>query len=67
MQKVIAYLVKKYQKNASFALRASCRFSPSCSGYMLLAVDKYGPIRGTMKGLQRLFRCRPPYGGIDIP
>ncbi len=56
-----------YQKFAPLSLRASCRFEPSCSNYMLLAIEKYGFWKGFFKGVRRLFRCRYPNGGIDYP
>jgi len=36
-----------------------CRHVPSCSQYMLDAVDKHGPIRGTWRGIKRVGRCHP--------
>ncbi len=39
-----------------------CRFQPSCSQYMLDAVERYGPIRGGWRGLKRICRCQP-WGG----
>lgn len=56
-----------YQKFAPASLRASCRFEPSCSNYMLLAIKKYGFFKGFFKGIRRLLRCRYPNGGIDYP
>ena len=56
-----------YQKHAPERLRGSCLFTPSCSEYMLLAIDKYGTLRGVTKGLRRLCRCHHPYGGEDYP
>lgn len=56
-----------YQKYAPESLRASCLFQPSCSEYMILAINKYGTIKGTYKGIKRLLRCHSPNGGIDYP
>lgn len=56
-----------YQKHAPEKLRQSCLFVPSCSEYMLLAVDKYGFFVGLYKGLNRLSRCHHPNGGEDYP
>jgi putative membrane protein insertion efficiency factor len=56
-----------YQKLAPESVRGACRFEPSCSNYMLLAIKKYGFARGFVKGLKRLRRCRPPNGGVDYP
>ena len=44
-----------------------CRFTPSCSEYMVQAVKKYGIIRGGVKGVWRLLRCNPfVKGGQDL-
>ena len=39
-----------------------CRFQPTCSQYMIDAVNKYGPPRGGWRGLKRIARCHP-FGG----
>ena len=56
-----------YQRYAPERLRASCLFTPSCSQYMLLAIEKYGAFRGVFKGIRRLCRCHHPNGGVDLP
>lgn len=66
--KYIAFLwVKLYQKFAPEKVRRSCLFYPSCSQYMLLAIEKYGFWKGFWKGLKRLGRCHYPNGGEDYP
>lgn len=49
------------------SMRDSCRFIPTCSTYMIMAINKYGLIIGIIKGIKRLIRCKPPNGGIDYP
>lgn len=45
-----------------------CRFYPSCSHYFIQAVQKHGPLRGTLKGIGRVCRCHPWHpGGFDPP
>jgi len=45
-----------------------CRFEPSCSEYMIGALQKHGPIRGVGRGMARLARCHPWHpGGYDPP
>ncbi len=48
-------------------IRLACVFEPSCSEYMILALAKYGLIRGGYKGICRLLRCHYPNGGEDYP
>lgn len=44
----------------------TCRFLPHCSDYSYEAIQKYGILRGTFKGLWRILRCNPfSKGGYD--
>lgn len=60
-------LVLVYKAFAPMSVREQCRFIPSCSTYMILAIKKYGVLIGVLKGVHRIIRCRPPNGGIDYP
>ncbi|MBX9792540.1 MAG: membrane protein insertion efficiency factor YidD [Pirellulales bacterium] len=61
-------LVRVYQISLSPILGGHCRFEPSCSNYFILAVQKYGPWRGALKGAWRVCRCNPfSAGGHDPP
>jgi len=64
---ILIKLIFFYQNHAPTAMRQSCRFEPSCSNYMILAILKYGSFKGILKGLKRIFKCRYPNGGIDYP
>lgn len=55
-------LVKFYQVCISPLKPATCRFTPTCSQYMIEAIRKYGPIKGIWLGTKRLLRCHP-WGG----
>lgn len=66
-KRVLILAVKLYQAVAPAKLRKRCRYEPSCSAYMLLAVEKYGPWKGLIKGLKRWKGCKPPNGGYDLP
>ncbi len=45
---------------------SGCRFYPTCSRYSYQAIEKYGIIRGSFKGLKRILRCHPfNHGGHD--
>jgi putative membrane protein insertion efficiency factor len=67
MGRLIIALVRLYQRFAPHSIRARCRFEPSCSEYMIGAVEKHGAIRGVRQGIGRLSRCHYPNGGIDLP
>jgi len=61
-------LVRIYQKLIRPTLPPMCRFEPGCSEYFVLAVQRYGPIRGGAKGAWRICRCNPwNKGGWDPP
>ena len=60
-------LVLAYKSFAPLSTRNRCRFTPTCSTYMLMAIGKYGLFVGVYKGIRRILRCRPPNGGEDYP
>ena len=51
-------LVKIYQFCISPLLPKNCRFYPTCSNYMLIAINEWGVIKGGFLGLKRICRCR---------
>lgn len=60
--------VRVYQKTLSPIVGRSCIYQPTCSNYFIQAVQKYGPIKGSLKGLWRICRCHPwAKGGEDSP
>lgn len=66
MKLILIWLIKIYQSKAKIETRLKCCFEPSCSEYAILALEKYGLIRGVLKSINRLKRCHPP-GGVDYP
>lgn len=54
--------LKLYQWCVSPLLPPACRYWPSCSQYMLEAVEKRGVLAGVWLGVKRLLRCAP-WGG----
>lgn len=54
-------VVRLYQALVSprLARWVDCRYYPSCSEYAVRAVHSYGLVRGLIKMLDRLSRCRP--------
>ncbi len=68
MKRLLIYMIKLYQRFLSPLKRPCCRYYPSCSQYAVLAIEKYGALRGSLKALLRLLRCNPLFrGGIDEP
>lgn len=62
MKYVIIKLVQAYQFIISPLLYPSCRYEPTCSKYMIDAVEKKGVLRGICLGIWRVLRCHP-FGG----
>ena len=56
-----------YKAFAPESMRDRCRFEPTCSTYMIMAIRKYGLFIGLYRGFRRITRCKPPNGGIDYP
>ena len=69
MSKIIIFLVKFYQKFISPFIPKRCRFQPTCSQYMIEAIQEWGLLKGFYLGLKRLFKCHPwgKHGYDPIP
>ena len=69
MRNAVIAVVRFYQKWISPMMRPRCRFLPTCSEYTILAVQKFGILRGLFKGLWRVLKCHPLYRGelVDFP
>lgn len=63
LKNVLAYpfilLVRCYQTAISPFTPSTCRYTPTCSSYMLEALKKYGVFYGGWLGLKRIFSCHP--------
>jgi hypothetical protein len=66
MKKIIIFAVKIYRVTFSAFLPVQCRYYPTCSQYMIEAVEKRGVWRGTLLGIKRILKCNPLFpGGYD--
>jgi putative membrane protein insertion efficiency factor len=62
MKALLIFFVRIYQGVLSPYLPNACRYSPTCSQYMIEAVTKHGAFKGGWLGLKRFARCHP-WGG----
>ncbi len=66
MKRFIVYLIRLYQK-IPISTHSKCRYTPTCSEYMIIAIERFGVIKGGILGIKRIMRCNPWGGsGIDL-
>jgi putative membrane protein insertion efficiency factor len=59
-------IVLFYRKCISPVLPPSCRYIPTCSEYAIIAVQRYGFLKGFFLAVKRILRCHPGHpGGYD--
>lgn len=66
MKQILIWLVRLYQRFISPLTPPSCRYRPTCSAYMIQALEKHGA-KGFLMGLARILRCHPFVEGGDDP
>jgi putative membrane protein insertion efficiency factor len=65
LKEILLGLLSLWQKTR-LVRKPCCRFYPSCSNYMVLAIENHGLIKGVAYGLIRLSKCHPFHcGGVD--
>jgi len=62
LKKIVILPVRIYQWGISPLIGQTCRYQPTCSYYMIQAIEEWGVLRGVWLGLKRIFRCHP-WGG----
>ena len=67
MKKIMIALVRGYQKWISPLFPPSCIYRPTCSSYMIQAVEKHGALKGVLMGCGRICRCHPFIRGGQDP
>ncbi len=62
----IIILIQLYQHTVSILFGPCCRFTPSCSSYALLSIQRFGFIEGASLTFKRILKCHPFHpGGYD--
>lgn len=59
LSRIFVLFVRAYQVTLSPLFGDCCRFTPSCSNYMIEALQIHGALKGTLLGLWRILRCHP--------
>lgn len=67
--KLAILCVKFYRLALSPILPPSCRFTPTCSEYSIIALKRFGLIKGAYLSIRRIVRCHPggDYGYDPVP
>ena len=66
MKHLFIGIVKLYRMTLSKILPPRCRFTPSCSEYAIIAIGRFGTVKGGYLALKRIVRCNPfSSGGHD--
>lgn len=58
--------IRFYQRSISPLFPPSCRYVPTCSEYAMIAIQRYGFLKGSWMAVKRICRCNPWHpGGYD--
>jgi hypothetical protein len=66
LRDLLIHILRIYKRWISPMIPSACRFHPTCSEYMMEAIQRHGALRGLGLGFRRLLRCHPFHqGGFD--
>ncbi len=58
-KKVFILPIRFYQSAISPHLGNNCRYTPTCSQYMVESINEWGVFKGLWLGTKRICRCHP--------
>ena len=70
LKEIFIVPIRIYQKLISPLLGNNCRYTPTCSQYMIIAIKEWGVIKGLFLGTKRIMRCHPwskSFGPDPVP
>ena len=62
MKKIFILIIRFYQTGISPFMQKKCRYEPTCSSYMIEALQVHGIFKGGLMGTKRILSCHP-WGG----
>lgn len=64
---IFIFIISLYQRIISPLFGPKCRFTPSCSQYAIIALRRFGLIKGGWLTVKRVLKCHPLHeGGEDF-
>lgn len=68
-QQIIILPIRFYQKFISPLIGPNCRYQPTCSHYMVQAIQEWGVLKGLWLGVKRIGSCHPwgKHGHDPVP
>ncbi|MED5269024.1 MAG: membrane protein insertion efficiency factor YidD [Candidatus Neomarinimicrobiota bacterium] len=59
MSYIFVKIIRLYQIMLSPILGSNCRYHPTCSQYMIDAINEWGILKGGILGIKRIAKCHP--------
>lgn len=65
MKKIFIQFIRIYQRIPG-RFHDMCKYQPTCSNYAIIAIERFGCIKGGYLSIKRIIRCAPwGKGGYD--
>jgi len=67
IDQLLVRFLRAYKRWLSPLLGPRCRFTPTCSEYAMLAIERFGALKGGWLAVRRIARCHPLHPGGHDP
>ncbi|MBP3705311.1 MAG: membrane protein insertion efficiency factor YidD [Clostridia bacterium] len=65
-KQILLALIRLYRKTRPRGTMGCCKYIPTCSEYGLVAIERFGALKGGLLTVWRILRCNPfSRGGYD--